>query len=81
MAKKYKYLEVYTGCGGLSYGFECAGLEGESLIEVDKNCVKTLKKNFDVEKIIESDMRKIDCKKYKGKIDLFVGGIPNIQNI
>ena len=76
MEKKYKYLEVCAGCGGLSYGLECSGLIGELLIEVDKNCVKTLKKNFDVEKIIESDMRKIDCKKFKGIIDFFVGGIP-----
>lgn len=74
--KKYKYLEVCAGCGGLSYGLECAGLMGELLIEVDKNCVKTLKKNFDADKIIETDMRKIDCKKYKGNIDFFVGGIP-----
>lgn len=76
MEKKYKYLEVCAGCGGLSYGLECSGLTGELLIEVDKNCVKTLKRNFDEEKIIESDMRKIDCKKYKGIIDFFVGGIP-----
>ena len=65
MEKKYKYLEVCAGCGGLSYGLKCSGLIGELLIEVDKNCVKTLKRNFDEEKIIESDMRKIDCKKYK----------------
>ena len=76
MEKKYKYLEVCAGCGGLSYGLECSGLLAELLIEVDKNCVKTLKKNFNVEKIIESDMRKIDCKKFKGIIDFFVGGIP-----
>ena len=76
MEKKYKYLEVCAGCGGLSYGLECSGLTGELLIEVDKNCVKTLKRNFDEKKIIESDMRKIDCKKYKGIIDFFVGGIP-----
>ena len=76
ITKKYKYLEVCAGCGGLSYGLECSGLTGELLIEVDKNCVKTLKKNFDVEKIMESDMRKVDCKKYKGIVDFLVGGIP-----
>jgi len=76
ISKKYKYLEVCAGCGGLSYGLECSGLTGELLIEVDKNCVKTLKRNFDVEKIMESDMRKVDCKKYKGIVDFLVGGIP-----
>jgi DNA (cytosine-5)-methyltransferase 1 len=73
---KYTYLEVCAGCGGLSYGLECAGLKGEVLIEIEKNCVKTLKTNFTKTTIIEEDMRKIDYKKYKGKIDIVVGGIP-----
>lgn len=76
LEKKYKYLEVCSGCGGLSYGLECSGLKGEVLIEVDKNCVKTLKSNFKQENIIESDMRELEYKKYKGCIDILVGGIP-----
>jgi DNA (cytosine-5)-methyltransferase 1 len=73
---KYTYLEVCAGCGGLSYGLECAGLEASVLIEMDKTCIKTLKRNFSCKEIIESDMRKIDYKKYYHKIDLLAGGIP-----
>lgn len=40
--KQYKYLEVYAGCGGFSYGLECSGLKACTLIEIDKHCVNTL---------------------------------------
>ena len=73
---KYTYLEVCAGCGGLSCGLECAGLEASVLVEIDKTCIKTLKKNFKCPIILESDMRTIDFKPYKGKIDIVVGGIP-----
>lgn len=71
----YKYLEVCAGCGGLSYGLECAGLKSEILIEIDKNCINTLKKNFNTT-ILCKDMRDIDYTQYRGKIDIVVGGIP-----
>jgi DNA (cytosine-5)-methyltransferase 1 len=71
----YTYLEVCAGCGGLSYGLELSGLKPVTLIEIDKKCVETLKKNFNCDIQCE-DMRKIDFKKYKSKIDLVIGGIP-----
>ena len=73
---KYNYLEVCAGCGGLSYGFECAGLESQVLIEIDKTCIKTLRKNFTCENIIEGDIKKIDFKQYHNQIDILAGGIP-----
>ena len=71
----YTYLEVCAGCGGLSYGLELSGLTPITLIEIDKKCVETLKKNFNCDIQCE-DMRKIDFKKYRNKIDIVVGGIP-----
>lgn len=72
----YKYIELFAGCGGLSYGLESAGLTAHTLIELDKNCVKTLKKNFNAE-ILEQDVRTMDYEIFKGvKIDLVVGGVP-----
>jgi len=75
---KYNYLEVCAGCGGLSYGLELAGLNASVLIEMEKNCIETLKKNFTHENIniIKSDLRNIDYSQYHGKIDLLAGGIP-----
>ena len=67
---KYTYLEVCNGCGVLSYGLECAGLEASVLIEIDKTCIKTLRRNFACNNIIENDMRKIDFNQYYHKIDI-----------
>lgn len=72
----YEYLELCAGCGGLSYGLELSGLHGHTLIEIDKNCVGTLKKNFPNSKVKKLDIRELDFHKYKGKIDIVVGGIP-----
>jgi DNA (cytosine-5)-methyltransferase 1 len=76
MNNKYTYLEVCAGCGGLSYGLELVGFKSVALVEIDKNCVNTLKKNFDDKNIILNDMRKTDFTKYKDKVDILVGGIP-----
>lgn len=40
-----KVIELCAGAGGPSLGFEKASFEHELLVEIDKNCVKTLKKN------------------------------------
>jgi DNA (cytosine-5)-methyltransferase 1 len=71
----YRYLEVCAGCGGLSNGLESAGLVPHVLIEINKDCVKTLRKNFQTE-ILETDMRMVDYTKYKGLVDIVVGGVP-----
>lgn len=47
---RFRYLEVCAGCDGLSYGLEQAGLIADTLIEIDKNCVKTLKKILRIQK-------------------------------
>lgn len=73
---KYNYLEVCSGCGGLSYGLEMSGLNPYALYEIDKNCIKTLNKNFTCNKIYQSDIKKINFTEYKNKINIVVGGIP-----
>lgn len=73
---KFKYIEVCAGCGGLSYGLELAGLHPMLLVEIDKKCCETLKLNFPETEILCKDMRNVDFKKYNGKVDIVVGGIP-----
>ena len=72
----FTYLEVCAGCGGLSYGLEMSGLRAHTLIEINKDCTETLEQNFENVTILQQDMRDIDFKKYKNKIDIVAGGIP-----
>ena len=41
----YEVIELFAGAGGLALGLERAGLKNKVLVEIDKDCVNTLKKN------------------------------------
>ena len=43
---KHTVVELFSGCGGLALGFENAGLDTKLLVEVEEDCVNTLKMNF-----------------------------------
>src|SRR6185437_8210129 len=73
---KFTYIDLCAGCGGLTRGLEDAGLKAVALYEKDKDCIKTLKKNFQKTKIKKVDIKKQSFKKYKNKVDIVVGGIP-----
>jgi DNA (cytosine-5)-methyltransferase 1 len=42
----FSVIELFAGCGGLALGFKNAGLKAELLVEIEKDCVVTLKKNL-----------------------------------
>ena len=42
----FTYLEVCAGCGGLSHGLDKSGLIPHTLIEINKDCIMTIKKNI-----------------------------------
>jgi len=77
-AKKTNYtvLELFSGCGGMALGLENAGLQTEALVEIDSNCVNTLRENRPHWRIIQSDIADIDFSEYKNKIDIVAGGPP-----
>lgn len=70
----YTYLELCAGCGGLSYGLDNAGLKPSGLIEIEKNCVDTLKLNFKNTNIIHDDLRNVDYSDFN--VSLLCSGIP-----
>lgn len=72
--KKYGVIELFAGCGGLALGLEKAGLKTELLVEIDKDCVGTLRQNRPNWKVIQEDVSKVDFKDMKA--DVVTGGFP-----
>ena len=66
--EKFKFIDLFCGAGGLSYGFEKAGLK--CLVGVDsfKNAIETFKLNHKNSLGIDADIRKISIKDFKKKI-------------
>ena len=57
MSKKYKFIDLFAGCGGLSLGASRAGFTGKLAIEYQENAFKTLQHN-----LINSKRAKIRSK-------------------
>ena len=71
----YQVIDLFSGAGGTSLGFQNAGLNHVLMVENDKDAAQTLKNNFDC-KIIEGDIKDVDFTPYLGKIDIVEGGFP-----
>lgn len=72
----FNFIEVCSGCGGLSSGFMNKGFKPILLNEIDKVCCETLKKNHSNVNIQCSDMNELNLDIYKDKIDILMGGVP-----
>lgn len=73
-------LDLFTGCGGFSLGFEQAGFETKCAIEKWHPAVETFRKNFPGTCILEGDIQVLKyelLKLYKpGDFDVIIGGPP-----
>jgi len=79
--RKLNYVDLFSGIGGLSLGFEKEGFENVFSIDFDKQANQTYKKNFPKNKLIEKDIKDLTKKDIleltKGKdIDVVIGGTP-----
>nr|AIE98677.1 modification methylase (Eco47II, Sau96I) (DNMT, dcm) [uncultured marine thaumarchaeote KM3_06_C02] len=67
-------VELFAGAGGMALGLEKAHFDTKMLVEYDKNCVLTLKRNRPKWNVVYYDISKV---KFKGiKADLVTGGFP-----
>lgn len=77
----YKVLDLFSGCGGLSLGFEQAGYDIVGGIDVWKDAIDTFKYNHPNSKGIVEDLESVDPQVFSeeygvGNIDVIVGGPP-----
>ena len=69
-----KVLDLFSGIGGFSLGFESTGyFQTTKFVEMDKYCQKILRKNFPGIKI-EEDIRNVKGQEYEA--DVITGGFP-----
>jgi len=74
MRGKHSVIELFAGAGGLALGMAEAGLNAEMLVEIDDDCVATLKQNRPDWNVVHKDIHTIDFKGMKA--DVVTGGFP-----
>lgn len=77
-----KIISLYSGAGGLDYGFEAAGCRTAVAVELDHDCCETLRANRDFP-IIERSIFDVPSAELlevaglrRGEVDLVIGGPP-----
>lgn len=73
---KYKCIDLFAGCGGLSLGFEIAGFDIPLAIEIDDWASETYKKNHPATEVLVDDITQIlDLENIISNKDLPIDGI------
>ncbi len=70
------FIEVCSGCGGLSSGFINKNFKPIFLNEINKTFCETLRINHEGVNVINKSMDDIILEPYIGVVDLLMGGVP-----
>jgi len=78
---KYKFIDLFSGCGGLSLGFEMAGYQPLLAIDNWQDALDTYKYNNSNARTLCADISKINPKSIKKEynidnVDIIIGGPP-----
>ena len=81
MRDKLKYIDLFSGAGGFSLGFDNQGFKNVFSIDIEPNFCKTYKHNFSNHQLIEKDIcelsdAEIEYLKDAEKVDVVIGGPP-----
>lgn len=81
MKKKYTFIDLFSGCGGLSLGFEMAGFESLLAIDNWKDALLTYEYNRKGARTLCGDLATLDPYKIKEDyniedVDVVIGGPP-----
>lgn len=78
-----KIISLYSGAGGLDYGFEAAGFQTAVALEFDKDCCATLRLNRPDWAVIEDDINRVAPEDVlgagglsRGEAAVLIGGPP-----
>ncbi|MDG5976731.1 cytosine-specific methyltransferase [Hydrogenophaga taeniospiralis CCUG 15921] len=82
MTKRFSVLSLFTGVGGLDYGFEAAQFQTRVALEWDHQCCESLRASRDWP-LIEGDLLATPTKEIlktgrlrEGSVDMLIGGPP-----
>jgi DNA (cytosine-5)-methyltransferase 1 len=81
MRKRLKYIDLFSGAGGFSLGFENKGFQNVFSIDIEPSFCETYKYNFPNHQLIEKDIcelsdSEITYLKEFNEIDVVIGGPP-----
>ena len=81
MNKKFKFIDLFSGCGGFSTGFEMAGHQCLLGVDFNKDAIESFKKNHPGSAHFHGDIKKLTTAKLKSLInikdvDVVIGGPP-----
>lgn len=75
-----RVISLFSGAGGLDYGFEAAGFDTVAAVEMDGDCCKTLKLNRKHWQVLHSPIAEVSSEVLRertgGDIDVLIGGPP-----
>lgn len=77
----YNFIDLFSGCGGFSFGMEMAGHKCLLGVDFDENAVKSFAKNHPKAHALHMDIRNLTTKKLKelidiDSVDMVIGGPP-----
>ncbi len=77
----FNYIDLFSGAGGFSLGFNNRGFNNIFALEIEKEYCDTYKSNFPKHKLIKKDIKDLSVKEIKGfvgnkSIDVIIGGPP-----